>query len=254
MPCDRPCSRSSSRPKTQAGNILFLILLAVVLFAALASAVTSSLRGGGKDASSESYASKIADIESYVAGMQSTIMRMTLTGGVPLHEIDFNTSARLAKNGSASVYNNTTCTTTKCEVHHIDGGGLTYRDFNKYGSSLETVPDNFLMRGHNYVRLERWENVGTDLPDLILWFEGLDIGLGRAINMKYHGINNISVSSTGTSQVFSNAITSTMLNDVSTGTSRTGADISGKMAWCGHSINNPTQGTYSNCYFVIMAR
>lgn len=116
--------RSSRAGRTQRGNILFLILLAVVLFAALSYAVTSAMRGGGNDASPEKYKTQIGDIENYVAGMQSTIMRMTLTGGVALHLVDFNTASRTLKDGTSAPYNNTSCTSTTCEVFHQDGGAL----------------------------------------------------------------------------------------------------------------------------------
>lgn len=239
------------RPKQQ-GNILFLILLAVVLFAALSYAVTSSMRGGGNDASTESMKVKAAEIDNYVAGLSATIQRMTLTGGVPLHQIDFNTSSRLNKDGTVVSRNNTNCTTTQCEVYHPNGGGMAYQDFETYASTQENVPTSFRMPGHNEVHLERWEHVGSDLPEIILTINYLDQGLARAINSQYSGKDTLNVSNTPGHQEFTGSMTEAIVNSASTGPGRTGEDIRGKQAWCQHISN--VNGTYSDCRFVLMAR
>lgn len=247
--------RSSRAGRSQRGNILFLILLAVVLFAALSYAVTQSMRGGGKDASPEKWKTQIADIENYVAGLQSTIMRMTLTGGVPLHQIDFDTSLRLRKNDDVIDRNNTTCTNFSCEVHNINGGGYEYRHFEIYGSAKETRVGTVLKPGHHDIKLERWENVGSDLPEIVLHIAYLDLDLGKALNMKYHGKEALSVTTSGSGgQDFAGAMIASALANPAIGQERSGDDIRGQSAWCSLTIDDASFGTYSYCIFVLMAR
>lgn len=101
------------------GNILFLILLAVVLFAALSYAVTSSMRGGGKDASSESLKANVAVVQNYGMQVRSALQRMQLIGGYPLWQIDYS-KANISSAGA-----NGSCTSTACQLFDQGGGGVT---------------------------------------------------------------------------------------------------------------------------------
>lgn len=78
---------SSSSEK---GNVLFLILIAVALFAALSYAVTSSSRTGGGDASAEVNKTNIAALQQFAPTLRTGIIRMTVSRGIPLSDIDFN--------------------------------------------------------------------------------------------------------------------------------------------------------------------
>jgi len=103
------------------GNILFLILLAVVLFAALAYAVTSSLRGGGKSASSaETAQANAAAIIQYASLMENTITRLRLSNDCKDEQISFyNTTVSGYPEAHAP-------TSKKCHVFDAAGGGLTW--------------------------------------------------------------------------------------------------------------------------------
>lgn len=103
----------------QRGNILFLILLAVVLFAALSYAVTSSTQGGGRNASKESIQSQIALLQNNGQAMRTALMRMTTVGGYQPWQIDYSKSNFSSSNANA------TCTSTSCQLHHPDGGGMS---------------------------------------------------------------------------------------------------------------------------------
>jgi len=77
------------RMRRTRGNILFLILLAVVLFAALSYAVTSSMRGGGRDASSENLQAGAAAISQYVALLRIEVQRLMLMNDCKVENIDW---------------------------------------------------------------------------------------------------------------------------------------------------------------------
>lgn len=108
------------RETDQNGNILFLILLAVVLFAALAYAVTSSMRGGGKNASSETVQANAAAIMQYASLMNNTITRLRLSNDCKDEQISFYNPIA---SGYAEAHSPAS---KKCHVFDPSGGGLTW--------------------------------------------------------------------------------------------------------------------------------
>lgn len=91
----------------------------MVLFAALSYAVTSSMRGGGKDASSESLKANVAVVQNYGMQVRSALQRMQLIGGYPLWQIDYS-KANISSAGA-----NGSCTSTACQLFDQGGGGVT---------------------------------------------------------------------------------------------------------------------------------
>ena len=71
------------------GNVLFLILIAVALFAALSYAVTQSTRGGG-NADDETSLISSASLTQYPASLKTSILRMSISGGIGDDELMFN--------------------------------------------------------------------------------------------------------------------------------------------------------------------
>lgn len=110
----------------QRGNILFLILLAVVLFAALAYAVTSSMRGGGKDASSEEGELWVSQIFQQATTLEQTVNRLTLNGckDTQLNFVNSATGTTLYSNPSAPANGS-------CNVYEAAGGGATFLSLPK---------------------------------------------------------------------------------------------------------------------------
>lgn len=100
----------------ESGNVLFLILIAVALFAALSYAVTSSSRSGGGDANNETNLISSATITQYPASVRTAILRMQVSGGVDIANLQFN---------PPSDFDNCTNSNTRC-VFHPSGGGATY--------------------------------------------------------------------------------------------------------------------------------
>jgi len=157
--------------KAQRGNILFLILLAVVLFAALAYAVTSSMRGGGKDASSESVKSQAATILAYFSQVEAAIQRMTMTGGLRIENISFERTVSLYGGGSTLADVNGNCTSSACKLFHVDGGGVNLLSFEKYANPNPSgIANGNFLPGNFDILMFRWPYAGTDANDLLMRF------------------------------------------------------------------------------------
>lgn len=162
------------------GNILFLILLAVVLLAALAYAVTSSMRGGGKDAASESADAKASQLLNYFAEIDSAVQRMMLVGDVKDYQVNF-----LQSPGPQFIYgnnDNTNCTEARCRVFNPAGGGVTGR----------LIPANYLRSGAHatttYPRIVYEAVAQNGMPlkqDIVMDVPGIDWEICKAINKKF---------------------------------------------------------------------
>lgn len=162
------------------GNILFLILLAVMLFAALAYAVTSSIRGGGKDASSENAELKASQILQYMSLLESSIMRLQMTGDYK--QVTFSKNAA---NAAGTVYWGSAITTT----------GKTVGLFNDTDGAMSNVPvppnsvysDAYVPSTLLTVRVmlePGGGHMGTTAADVVMYTESLTLAVCQAINAK----------------------------------------------------------------------
>lgn len=161
------------------GNILFLILLAVVLFAALSYAVTSSMRGGGKNASSESVQAQAADILSWFSQMDAALMRMQLSGNLKPEQISFSYPRLMTDGNTNDYYNNGACTSNTCRVFHVDGGGVALRRFDKY--AVPTLSSGSAPGWYEF-QLTQWPQTGTSLNDVTISISGVREALCAEIN------------------------------------------------------------------------
>lgn len=174
----------------QRGNILFLILLAVVLFAALAYAVTSSLRAGGKDASSETIQAGAAAISQYVALLRSEVNRMMLINGCKPENFDWrNNVYRRYDNGLiVGSGGNSAPPVPKagCAVFTSQGGPITPQTFDKYRSQAyeDYCTANVAAQwrgGHATFRWYNRLNEGTSRNEVGIFFGGMDIRICDAL-------------------------------------------------------------------------
>lgn len=101
------------------GNILFLILLAVVLFAALAYAVTSSMRGGGKSASTESANATAAALIQYGSLVENTVQRLMLSNDCKENQLSFENTVEGGYINPAAP--------DKCKLFNSAGGGMSWQ-------------------------------------------------------------------------------------------------------------------------------
>ncbi len=162
---------------SQRGNILFLILLAVVLFAALSYAVTNSLRGGGKNASSEDASVMAAQFMGHMAQVENTVTRMTMSGVKPEH-LDFRDT--FSGNGA-----NSNCATPACRVFHVDGGGM--RAMSTPVKALCTGVTYYLAsngEARSAFLLISVKNIGTSLADIVMIMRGVNDDICNEINVK----------------------------------------------------------------------
>tara|TARA_B100000686_G_scaffold345572_1_gene430429 strand:- start:51 stop:740 length:690 start_codon:yes stop_codon:yes gene_type:complete len=152
--------------KNERGNALFLILIAVALFAALSYAVTNSGRGGGGiDREQASLAA--SQIMQFGASVEQALLRMRISGSVPVSEMDFRSDQRTLENGTAQPFENSNCTTVDCQLFHAQGGGVTYQTFDQFASTAPWAGTS-TARGHNDILIGNVEGLGSDLPELIL--------------------------------------------------------------------------------------
>ena len=148
----------------QSGNVLFMILIAVALFAALSYAVTSSSRSGGNNASRESLQIEGAQIAQYVTGIQNSIMRMKISSDCDDTDISF-------ENPVVTGYGHTPAQAEKCQVFHVNGGGMSYsapdQKWLDAAQSAEPNYGEFIFTGQNCVA-----GVGSGGPGFACWNDG----------------------------------------------------------------------------------
>lgn len=155
----------------QRGNILFLILLAVVLFAALAYAITQSMRGGGKDGSSERADLLAAQLIQNAGLVEQTMMRAMMVDGVKEWAFDLSgVASRAAPNA--------TCTSSLCRIYTSRGGGVPDFQLPEWASTTPTDTGNRSPIFYVASILD----VGTAAPDLILRYDNLTRPVCDAIN------------------------------------------------------------------------
>lgn len=154
------CSRKNR------GNILFLILLAVVLFAALAYAVTASLRGGGKDASTERFDLYASQLIQAASLLEQNMARAMLVNDIK--EYGFDLSGTDVQNGA-----NGTCTSTNCRMitgstsgPMPEGGGVTIPKMPSWASASPNESDRRMRP-----MIVTIPNVGTSAEEVI-WTTG----------------------------------------------------------------------------------
>lgn len=172
--------------RPERGNILFLILLAVVLFAALSNAVTQSIRGGGKDASTEGAQTTAAVIMQRMANTSAGIQRFLLTSGYTLETIDLKFTGAPHGAGDAS-----TCTVDACNLYDPAGGNVTVPLLPK-GSQLSdqstiaaSCPINYFNSDGTikpFAMIIGVKDVGTSLPELVLYYCGVKKSVCDALN------------------------------------------------------------------------
>ncbi len=226
----------------QRGNILFLILLAVVLFAALAYAVTSSLRGGGKDASSEKMDLLASRIIQNAHLIEQTMVRGQMINNIPDWGFDF---------WPASSVNNT-CTQVECRIYNERGGSVPFlKVAAKYTYNGVDDGTGTTDRDASFV-VAKMEGIGTDASDLVLIYFPLKKELCDALNR----VGNTNVDATiadifgGASGSYSGTLTALpiAINAIIGDTNLT---MKGKKMGC--SYGNDSTAKY-RFYYVLLER
>ena len=185
------------------GNVLFLILIAVVLFAALSYAVTRSSQSGNEGVEREQAALAASRIFNYTSALSQNLQRMLLIGSVPLEQLDFDSPNRLRADGTTYPHDNTLCLTDECEVHDVNGGNFAYQDFANISAQLSpSWASSWEGPGTWSVNIIKFENQGTDLPDLVFRMANMDEGVCQVINEKAGADESPAIVNTGETVYF----------------------------------------------------
>lgn len=179
-------SIQTQKRKGERGNVLFLILIAVALFAALSYAVTQSTRSGGGDASKEKSLVSSASITQYPASIKTATVRMIVSGGVAVENLNFTKPAAFSNliDPDVTTTGLTTANSVKNAVFHPKGGGATYTDGPSSVSSTG-VAQAWVFNPRNAVR-----NVGTTATsgidqatvDIIAFLPNMNVGVCQKIH------------------------------------------------------------------------
>ncbi len=116
---------------SQNGNVLWFILIAVALLGMLTMVLSRS--GSVVDQSGDIEQLRISggQILRYAKSLESGIQEMTLRG-VSENDISF-------ENAAPAIAANANCTTTACRVFHVEGAGLSYKEFNSANSGADWI-------------------------------------------------------------------------------------------------------------------
>lgn len=209
----------------QKGNVLFLILIAVALFAALSYAVSSSNRAGSGNIT-EQQAQLAADgIFQQAAAAQQALMRMQVSGGYRLEDIEYAPSTTLVLNSA--------CASAACRLFHPQGGGL-----------INVKPPRYAWRDPNSIWADKYviillsvEGVGTAAPDIVFLTQGLNLSVCENINKRMGiSVTPKNITYGGTFQALSFAPWATPgqfdAATASLGEEPSGSDIVGKQSFC----------------------
>ncbi len=166
------------------GNILFLILLAIVLFAALSYAVTGGFRVREDTKLTEDKARTYASaMMQYASLIENSLQRMILTKDIKLEQIDWRGNF---SDNSANASCTSTGNSTSCRIFHPDGGGVTSMGVPLQATDMTTditmrsTPDE---SGEMQAFIISVKDVGTSLPDAVLFFRGVKAEVCDQINI-----------------------------------------------------------------------
>ena len=180
-------NNSTEQYNGESGNVLFLILIAVALFAALSYAVTSSSRSGGGDANEETNLISSSTVTQYPASVRTSIIRMQVSKGVSVDELEFNIPGNVAANdgdfedcGTYGGVQGANC------VFHPDGGQATFVPASA-DVMASGAPANWIFSSMNEV-----ENIGRtagtadqadfNTAEVIAFLPGIRLGVCQRIN------------------------------------------------------------------------
>ena len=163
------------------GNALFLILIAVALFAALSYAVTNSGRGGG-DISREDAEIQVAQILNDLASYKAGIDRLKVIGGYD--EVLFDD---VAENNSDTCYRGSATITPCRTVGLFSEDGLVNADPISIPEWRHPAQDYSVWYWYIHRVREAGAEVGSEMPDRVVWLEPLPLEVCKAINRRLHG-------------------------------------------------------------------
>lgn len=206
----------TQRRATQSGNAFTMVLIGVVLFGALAFSFTRSGRQGMSNVSTQEAGIAAGDVMAYARNIEQGINRLRVKG-VSESDIDFN--------GAGAGYDNTDCSTPKCEIFNPAGGQQVWQN------TVTNANDgsDWLFTGAVSVDGLAQDNGTARSSELIMALPNMDVSVCREINRKL-GIDNPADSPPSTSSGVS--FTTKYAGTFTVGDSIGGTELDGKSAAC----------------------
>ncbi len=113
---------SEHKYKRQSGNVLWFILIAVALLGMLTMVLTRSGSTVDQSADIEQLRITAGQLLGYSKSIEAAVQNMKLRG-ISERDISFQNPT------TATDYTNANCLDNACRIFHVDGAGLTYRNF-----------------------------------------------------------------------------------------------------------------------------
>lgn len=232
------------------GNVLFLILIAVALFAALSYAVTNSSKGGGSSISKDKAKLIASEIVQYAVSVEQAVARMQVISKVPEYGFDFSFSGF---SGSAA---NTTCTNDECKLFHSAGGSIPGKLLPKDAWHQTNTTMQNTWQGKVYFAVVNVQDVGSDLPDLVMYYPGVDpsicVALDNLLKISLDGTGDAPFDHPGAGTVnYSGNLTSFPTVPPGTVLGDTASAIVGERTFCVDFSNSNSNYFF---YHVLLAR
>ncbi len=163
----------------QNGNALWLVLVAVALLGFLAGVVSKNSSSVNQTGSIEQARIKATSLLRYSKSVETAVQQMLLNG-ISENDLDF-----VAISGA---HDNVNCTTAKCEVFNIAGGGIQYRNTAEIlGDTSHT--DDWFISTENRVYQFGCDDANSGCTELLLLAKNIPKSVCLQIN-RIQGIDN----------------------------------------------------------------
>lgn len=160
------------------GNVLFIILIAVALFGALSFAITQSSNSGSNSATRDKAKIIASEILQYASTVEQAIERMALINEVSVEYLDVSAAGIVQQPANAN------CSSDRCKLFSPSGGGIKAKALPPEATDMSKT--NWWKVGNQskaYFMIVRWDDIGTDLADLVLLYGAVTDEVCEEINV-----------------------------------------------------------------------
>ena len=165
--------------QNQQGNVLWFILIAIALFGLLTAVLNRNTSSVNQAGNTEKARIKAASLLRYSKSVEAAVQRMTLNG-TSENDLDF-----VAIDAS---HDNPNCTSTECEVFHVEGGGIEFKSPSDIVSD-PSYTGNWLVSTQNLVYQQGCDTVDSTCTELLLLAEDVPRAVCLQVNAIQKTIN-----------------------------------------------------------------
>lgn len=144
--------------KNQHGNVLWFILITIALFGLLTAVLSRNTSSVNQSGNIEKARIKAAALLRYSKSVEAAVQRLILSG-TSENDLDF-----VAINAG---HDNPNCTTSECEVFHVNGGGIEFKSPADI-ISMPSYTGNWLVSTQNLVYQQGCDNVTSACSEILL--------------------------------------------------------------------------------------